>query len=296
MAKGTHNFEQDRIRIAQLLLGHGVDANAQDKDDETPLHLASYDGRVAIARALLDSGAATNLKGKQGRTPLHSVVSGRCLYYKDDGICVAQLLLEHGADVNAADCDKRTPLHLASYFGKVEIAQVLLGRGAAANSKDKQGRTPLHTVAEGGYPYSQNSDIGVTHLLLEHGADIDAPDEHNRTPLHLASYLGRVQMVLVLLNAGANTRAKDVQGRTPLHQVSQGLYYSQGDGVGVARLLLEHGADINVQDKKLATPSDLASRYRRKKIASLFLHYANAKIDQGLIRDQIGLDCVKSHD
>lgn len=274
VAEGKHNFEQDRVRIARLLLEHGTDANgpsAQNGGNATPLHLASYGGRVAIARLLLDRGAAANSKGNQGRTPLHSVAEGRCLYSEDDGIRVAQLLLERGADVNAPDDDNKTPLNLACYYGAVEIARILLDGGAIVHSTDNQGRTPLHAVAEGEDYYSRNNDVLVAQLSLERGADVNVPDEHDRSPLHLASYVGKVEVVLVLLNAGADANATDANGQTTLHLVSQG---SQGDGVSVAQLLLEHGADVNAQDKNQATPLDLASYYHgRTEIASFLLHY-----------------------
>jgi len=114
--------------------------------------------------------------------------------------------------------------------------------------------------------------------------------------LHLASHFGRVKVVLVLLDAGANSNAKNAQGQTPLHLVSQSPYYSQRDGVNVtvAQLLLEHGADVNVQDKNHATPSDIASYHGRTEIASLLLHYggkANAKTDQYLTLCQLRFKC-----
>jgi cytohesin len=273
---GKYHFERDRLRFAQLLLEHGADTNAQDEDDATPLHLASYDGRIEIVRVLLDHGAAANSKDNQDRTALHSVAEGRYHYSKDhDGIRVAQLLLERGADVNAPDKDNGTPLHLASCYGRIEIARVLLDGGAATNSKGNRGRSPLHVVAEGGNFYSRDTDAPAAQLLLERGADVNALDDDDQTPLHLASYFVRAEMVLVLLKAGANASAKNAQGQTPLHLMSKCLYEAHvaNDVVGVAQLLLDHGSDVNAQDKNHATPSDLASYHRRMNLASLLLRY-----------------------
>lgn len=295
MAEGTANFEQDRVRVAQLLLESGADVNAKDNDHATPLHLASDNGRIAIARVLLDGGAASNSKGYKGRTPLHLVTRGIYLYSHDDGIHVAQLLLERGADVNAQDEDNRTPLHLATYYKKAEIARVLLDGGAATNLKGNQGRTPLHLVSEG---YFSGGDV-LARLLLERGADVNVTDDDNETPLHLASYIGAVEMVLVLLNAGANASAENAQGRTPLHLVSQCPYESRGDGVGVAQLLLEHGTDVNAQDKNYATPFDLASYHGKTRIASLLLHCggkSNAKIDKHPTPPRLGLKRAHFHE
>jgi ankyrin repeat protein len=305
-AGGTYNFERDRVRTAQLLLERGADSNALDGYHATPLHLASYYGRVAIARALLDGGADANSKDNKGRTPLHSVAEGRYLYSASDGIPVAQLLLERGADVNVADDDNRTPLHLASYHGRVEIVRALLDGDATTNLKAKQGWTPLHEMAIGGDYHSRDTlryGVLIAQILLQRGADVSTSNDDNQTPLHLASYFGKVEVVLVLLNAGANASATNAQGQTPLHLASQcpyqGADYSQGDGVGVARLLLEHGTDVDVQDKNHATPLDLALQYGRTEIASLLLHHkdkANAKIDQHSTLHQPGSDGVQSQD
>jgi hypothetical protein len=102
------------------------------------------------------------------------------------------------------------------------------------------------------------------------------PDGDNQTPLHLASYFGRVEMVLVLLNAGANAIAKNAQGRTPLHVVSQCPYHPRGNGVTVAQLLLENGADENAHEKNDGGK-------------------ANGKIDQRPTPRNLGLLCVESH-
>ena len=253
---------------------------------QTPLHGALFYGRLDIARLLLDGGATTtNSQNNFGWTPLHVVVGG--MYdFEQERIHIARLLLERGADVHAKDKVKATPLQLASCNGMVEIARVLLDAGAATNSKGLHGRSPLHAAVEGGDYSCMNNHILVAKLLLERGADVDMPNDDGETPLHLASYLGKVEIALVLLNAGAYTNAKDAQGQTPLHLVSQSRYLgpddSQGDGVGITQLLLDHGVDVNTQDNNHATPLDLASFHGRTGIAALLLQYggkANGKID-----------------
>ena len=124
---------------AQLLM----DANAQDEEHLTPLHLASYNGAIEIARELLDGGAHANSKSIHGRTPLHTVAEGGDYYSRNNGVLVTQLLLERGAEVNVADVEGQTPLHLASYFGKAWMVQELLDVGADSDAKNAQGQTPF---------------------------------------------------------------------------------------------------------------------------------------------------------
>jgi ankyrin repeat protein len=100
---------RDVLDLVELLLKFGADVNAQDKNNVTPLHLASCKGWLSIARMLLDHGANANAKDDQGQTPLQSLVR----HSRDfrSGLDLAQPLLKHGADVNAQDNDNAAPLH-----------------------------------------------------------------------------------------------------------------------------------------------------------------------------------------
>lgn len=86
--------------------------NAQDRDQETPLHLASYHGHADVAEVLLDHGARASAEDIQGQTPLHQVILGNHDYHSFTGswrrkshlgraVRPAQRLMERGADVNA---------------------------------------------------------------------------------------------------------------------------------------------------------------------------------------------------
>ena len=82
------------VEVSRLLVEHGADARAQNKEGSTPLHLASRYGSVGVARFLLEHGADVTTEDNEGLTPLH-------LASREGYIDVENLLIEHGADVTA---------------------------------------------------------------------------------------------------------------------------------------------------------------------------------------------------
>jgi len=65
-----NDCQTDALRISQCLLERGANVNAQNKDQETPLHLASYLRLHDMARFLLKYGADVNVKNSEGKSPL----------------------------------------------------------------------------------------------------------------------------------------------------------------------------------------------------------------------------------
>ena len=109
--------------IAELLLEHGADVNAEDRFGFRPLHWAAHYGHKDVAELLLANGADMNPQEWQGLTPLHwAALEG----HKD----VAELLLAKGADVNAKDNEGRTPLAVAEEYGHTELVELLKKHGA----------------------------------------------------------------------------------------------------------------------------------------------------------------------
>jgi ankyrin len=288
VARGEYKSQEDGVRVAQLLLDRGADINTRRKDDWTPLHLASYFGNIEIVRLLLNHGADPEAaEGDMGDKPLHRVACGE---YKsqEDGVRVAQLLLERGADVNTQRRDHQTPLHLASYYGNIEIVCLLLDHGADLEAADGNvGGKPLHHVPCGEYK-SQEDGVRVAQLLLERGADVNTRCDDHQTPLHLASYFGNIEIVRLLLNHGADPEAAEGNmGEKPLHRVARGEYKSQEDGVRVAQLLLERGANVNTQRKDHQTPLHLASYFGNIEIVRLLLnHGADPEAAEGNMGDK----------
>ena len=108
--------------MVQVLLGYGVDVNAQNNIGSTPLNfVVPNDSR--LVRLLLDHGADVNRPERDGLTPLHQAS-------KKGRIEIARVLLEHGANVEAKDNWGRTPLDIAAGEQHDEIITLLLEHGA----------------------------------------------------------------------------------------------------------------------------------------------------------------------
>ena len=64
----------DTLELLNLLIDHGIDINAKDRFNNTPLHLACGNNNTNSARFLLDHGADIHAKNNHGETPLDRAV------------------------------------------------------------------------------------------------------------------------------------------------------------------------------------------------------------------------------
>jgi ankyrin repeat protein len=228
-------LDQAHADVAQLLLGYCVDVDGRDYHNRTPLNLAADHGFLSITRSLVERNADINARDSSGNTPLHRTVflwrtqSERA---RDCHLDVAKFLLEQGADPDAESGPYGTPLHDASRFGSVKGAQLMLEHGANIHARNTKGHTPLHQVLVdldsrfGTLDLDLDLDLylNTIRFLLAHGADIDALDNDHATPLHLASHYGSTKGARLLLDLGANVHLEDKKGRTPFQVAADGGY------------------------------------------------------------------------
>ncbi|KAM4808667.1 poly [ADP-ribose] polymerase tankyrase-1 isoform 2-T2 [Rhinophrynus dorsalis] len=231
----------DLDTVKQLCSPQNVNCRDLEGRHSTPLHFAAGYNRVAVVEYLLHHGADVHAKDKGGLVPLHNA----CSYGHYE---VAELLVRHGASVNVADLWKFTPLHEAAAKGKYEICKLLLKHGADPTKKNRDGNTPLDLVKDG--------DTDIQDLLRGDAALLDAAKK---------GCLARVQK----LCTQENINCRDTQGRnsTPLH-LAAGY-----NNLEVAEYLLEHGADVNAQDKGGLIPLHNAASYGHVDIAALLIKY-----------------------
>ena len=126
--------------------------------------------------------------------------------------------------------------------------------------------------------------------LLHNGAHIDIHDDNGVTPLLEAAWYGDLEMVQLLLDYEADPNVGDGNNWISMHYVPQGC---QSFGLldhgpqmlgDVARLLLEHGVDVNAQTNTGLFPLHVAAEWKTVEVVRVLLeHDANigAKDNEG---------------
>ena len=93
------------------------------------------------------------------------------------------------------------------------------------------------------------NDIKNIKEALENGADVYFQDEQSgMSPLHVAILQNNRDIVELLLEKGADVNLQNNSGDTPLH------FAIAGENVELCNLLLNAGADVNLQNENGKTP------------------------------------------
>jgi len=236
-----------------------------------------------ILAALMVQGCAT--------PPLHQAAS------KGD-MATVKTLLEHGAKVDQTDNLGRTPLYFAAQRGAKEVVQLLLAKGADPTHRSllSPGNTPMHMAA-------QNGHDGILEMFLAANITPDLFNRNRQTPLMLAAWARLPETVGLLLSRKANPMLQDVNGWTVLHAdwrpKPNGPDYEdtmemlisdnapvnvaarnpagytplmsacQVGSVKVAKMLLDAGAEVNLQDDVGETAYFIAANAHNEPLMSL---------------------------
>jgi ankyrin repeat protein len=289
--------ENEYGEVAKVL-DKGADVNWQTKWGYTALMYASFSGNEDLVKLLIEEGADVNARTAKNVKKRFNMKS-RIRQIKRHGIEkyswyrgltalmiasgegyteIASLLIESGADVNA-HCyyGGDTALMVASRYGHQEIAKLLIEKGANVKARDYYGGDTALMVA------SRYGHQEVTELLIEEGADVNAQSEWNSTALMLASSYGHTEVTKLLLEAGADVNAQvnwysKSYSYTPkffgLSQIKgcTALMYASMEGhTEDVKLLIEAGADVNLQDKDGYTALMCASEIRYTESVGLLL-------------------------
>jgi len=256
-------YEGD-VDEARRLLDAGADVSLANDYGATPMSLAAEVADTEILKLLLDAGADADSPNAEGQTALMAVA-------RTGNVEAAEALLEHGATVDARESwGGQTALMWASARRHPQMIELLLAHGANVDARSVHRDYQRHITAEG-RPKSLDSG-GFTPLLYaarencllcvddlhENGADIDLPDPDGVSPLHLAIMNANWDLAKRLIEAGADVDQWDIFGEAPLF-AAIGLRSrndggraaidppNEADGLTIIRLLLERGANPNMQ-------------------------------------------------
>ena len=117
-----------------------------------------------------------------------------------------------------------------------------------------------------------SSRVNAVQFLIHLGAQVNAGDGQLMAPLHWAAYMGYPEVARILLEHGADVSLRTESGYVPLHFVSNRGNKDEGERLVLARLLLAGSCvDVNAQGLDGETPLHHASYYRRPKIVQLLL-------------------------
>lgn len=198
---------------------------------------------VSQVKKLLKKGAKPVVIGYgtslEGKTALHEAV-------RNKDTAMISLLLQHGADINmcenASYSGRGTPLHLAVTMNEPSLVAFLVQKGADINAYTigADARTPFHTAL-----FADN--IPMMKLLLELGAEINSI---RNNPLMIASRQKSYEIVQFLLENGARLNLEELpfKEETPLY------WAIVNRNVPLFKLLVQHGADVNMKDRDGNTP------------------------------------------
>jgi ankyrin repeat protein len=214
----------------------------------TALHLATKTGSLEAIKLLLARGARVNQTTLRGDTALHiavlyAVAQPRQMITEKDpkihnkSLQVIRLLLENGANMNASSSFVSTPLHLAISSDRNDLCRLLLESGPGRSRPDAN--TP---DTRGNTPLQrivEGENVQLAKWVLNAGGNVNVKKpENGRMPLHTATLTGNTDMAKVLLEHGAEVNGKETNGTTPLQIAATHRLYE------IAKLLIDRGADI----------------------------------------------------
>ena len=246
------------------LLAAGADADAQDANNNTPLHLAVDGGHAAIVSLLIQATASLNVKNNDGEAPLHLAADGGYTV-------IVSLLIQATASLNAENDEGERPLHLAVAGSHSAIVADLIAAGAywgdaacgIGEVVNPAGPTlPCLSLL---HPAVRRGDFSAVSTLIAAGADVDARDDRNNTALHLAADAGRAAMVSLLIQATASLNVKNNGGAAPLHLAANAGH------VAVVSLLIQATASLNVRNNTGETPLHLAVFNRKAAVVDALI-------------------------
>jgi len=254
-------YDQD-VEKVRTLIRAGADVNAANNYGANAMQLAAEVGHVELLDMLLDAGADVDSPNPEGQTTLMLVA-------RTGNLDAARLLVRKGATIDTRESwGQQTALMWASARRHPAMMELLIREGADVNAISAVRDYNSHVTAEGRakrldsggltplmYSVRENC-LACVEVLLDEDVDLDLTDPDGVSPLLLSILNANWDIAKRLIEAGADVNQWDMFGQSPLIAVAgnrndPGLkvdgMISQTDGITVVKMLLDEGANPNMQ-------------------------------------------------
>jgi len=273
------------LHLTQLLVQKDPSLVTQvmNPEKESALFAAARKGSLPHVKYFISQGAIIDQPNEKNNTPFWVACYQR---YP----CIMDELLKCGANINHVNLKGNIPLYGCCERGNPKIAEDLIHKGSKIDHINSNGDTLVLLCCRNGQSevlqvllryvdddfvnFKAHIDgfnalmacaeqnraecIQVLHdykVNLDQKTDPDNAILKSATPLHIAVYYDRLEAATMLLELGANPNIQDFYGQTPLH-----LAVIQGN-VRMIHLLKKHGADLLLRDRS----GNIALAYCRNK-------------------------------
>ncbi len=258
------------LELVRALIKAGANVKLETQLGSSAITEAAIIGNAPVLEALLKAGADPNFKTPNGETPIMAAA-------RSGEVGAAKVLLDAGADINAKESwGEQSALMWAAAQSQPEMVKFLASKGANLNDHGKINQWERKVIQEprpkdmnkGGFTalhYASREGCALcVQYLLAAGANPDPEDPDRETPLLLAIENMHFDTAAVLINGGADLDKWDLFGRSPVYMAADvSTLPMKGNGamavipstdklsaLDVGRMLLEKGADPNIQLKR----------------------------------------------
>lgn len=271
-------IDYNRVAVVELLLARGANVHHTDVFKRGMLHSAAVNGQHEVLEILLkfDETLDVNMQDVNGKTTLHDAA-------RNGSVLTVRILLEYGGDPTIKDNYGRTPIYVAREMNHTTLVDMLReARRARAEKREAQdvpGPLPQRTatgstiqsprrtdtemsvntpLAIWSLASSESIDELKTRLITASEEEINAQDpDIGDSALHYSATRNNTDIARLLIEHGANMNLPNNYGRTPFHLTTL------NNSVDVAEVLLDAGADFETKDQWGESPLSTASSYRQ---------------------------------
>jgi len=243
-------------KTGEVLITAGADVNEEDEDTEiNALHQAIEAKRFDLVPWLIELNANRNDKDVRGFTPLAKAVNA-------GDTATVQLLLKKKVPPNTMSDAGTTPLSTSCKKGFVGIAEAVIDAGAPIDAEAyyqallRAGYRPTAGTAESMNDKSE-PDPALLEMLSRKGGFPGSQSKDGSIVLHVAACENNVAVAEMCINMHAergDPPAKSYEAKTEDTQMTPLMLCGRHGSVGVAKKLLEAGADIAARDTDGNTP------------------------------------------